>query len=69
MDNLPIPLGFADRLYELRQDIELARRRLAPSSAFSQGAPVEHTSTCERRPHRTILHQRRGQGMKKQQKQ
>lgn len=32
VDNLPIPLGFADQLYELRQHIELARRRLAPNS-------------------------------------
>lgn len=27
VDNLPIPLGFADQLYELRQHIELARHR------------------------------------------
>ena len=31
VDNIPVPLGFADRLYELRQHIELARRRLASS--------------------------------------
>lgn len=28
VDNLPIPLGFADQFYELRQNIELTRRRL-----------------------------------------
>jgi uncharacterized protein len=28
VDNIPVPLGFADRLYELRQHVELARRRL-----------------------------------------
>jgi TRAP-type uncharacterized transport system substrate-binding protein len=33
VDNLPIPLGFADRLYELRQHIELARRRLVAGTA------------------------------------
>lgn len=34
VDNLPIPLGFADRLYQLRQHIELARRRLTFASRF-----------------------------------
>jgi TRAP-type uncharacterized transport system substrate-binding protein len=38
VDNLPIPLGFADRLYELRQHIELARRRLA-------AGPTGHEAT------------------------
>lgn len=33
VDNLPVPLGFADRLYELRQHIELARRRLMAGTA------------------------------------
>ena len=28
VDNIPVPLGFADRLYELRQHVELTRRRL-----------------------------------------
>jgi hypothetical protein len=31
VDNIPVPLGFADRLYQLREHIELARRRLASS--------------------------------------
>ncbi|MBY0558871.1 TAXI family TRAP transporter solute-binding subunit [Hyphomicrobium sp.] len=34
VDNLPIPLGFADRLYQLRQHIELARRRLTFAGRF-----------------------------------
>jgi len=34
VDNLPIPLGFADRLYQLRQHIELARRRLTFAARF-----------------------------------
>lgn len=29
VDNIPVPLGFADRLYELRQHVELTRRRMA----------------------------------------
>lgn len=33
VDNIPIPLGFADRLYQLRQHIEVARRRLAAGAA------------------------------------
>jgi TRAP-type uncharacterized transport system substrate-binding protein len=39
VDNIPIPLAFSDRLYELRQHIEVVRRRLtaaappAPSAA------------------------------------
>jgi TRAP-type uncharacterized transport system substrate-binding protein len=33
VDNMPVPLGFADRLYELRQHIEVTRRRLAGSTA------------------------------------
>ena len=32
VDNIPVPLGFADRLYELRQHIELTRRRLSGAS-------------------------------------
>ena len=31
VDNIPVPLGFADQLYQLREHIELARRRLASS--------------------------------------
>jgi ABC-type nitrate/sulfonate/bicarbonate transport system substrate-binding protein len=38
VDNIPIPLGFADRLYELRQHIELARRRLAGGTAHATAA-------------------------------
>jgi len=33
VDNIPVPLGFADRFYELRQHVELARRRLTAGSA------------------------------------
>jgi hypothetical protein len=29
VDNIPVPLAFADKLYELRQHIEVVRRRLA----------------------------------------
>ena len=38
VDNVPVPLGFADRLYELRQHIELARRRLAAGTACAAPA-------------------------------
>jgi uncharacterized protein len=38
VDNVPVPLGFADRLYELRQHIELARRRLAAGTAHAAPA-------------------------------
>jgi hypothetical protein len=39
VDNIPVPLGFADRLYELRQHIELTRRRLSgtPHPATAAG--------------------------------
>jgi TRAP-type uncharacterized transport system substrate-binding protein len=40
VDNIPVPLGFADRLYELRQHVELTRRRLvagAPHAAAAAG--------------------------------
>jgi TRAP-type uncharacterized transport system substrate-binding protein len=33
VDNIPVPIGFADRLYQLRGHIELARRRLTSSPA------------------------------------
>jgi TRAP-type uncharacterized transport system substrate-binding protein len=38
VENIPVPLGFADRLYQLRQHVEVVRRRLevdaaAPSTA------------------------------------
>ena len=33
VDNLPVPLGFADRLYELRQHIDIVRRRLTAGTA------------------------------------
>ena len=39
VDNIPIPLGFADRLYELRQHVELARRRL--TVGFSHPAAAQ----------------------------
>ena len=32
VDNIPVPLGFADRLYELRQHVELTRRRLTAAT-------------------------------------
>lgn len=32
VDTIPVPLAFSDRLYELRQHIEIARRRLAARS-------------------------------------
>jgi hypothetical protein len=38
VDNIPVPLGFADRLYELRQHIEVVRRRLAGAAAPSPAA-------------------------------
>jgi TRAP-type uncharacterized transport system substrate-binding protein len=38
VDNIPVPLGFADRLYELRQHIEVVRRRLAGTAAPSPAA-------------------------------
>src|ERR1700732_536974 len=38
VDNVPVPLGFADGLYELRQHIELARRRLAAGTAHAAPA-------------------------------
>jgi TRAP-type uncharacterized transport system substrate-binding protein len=38
VDNIPIPLAFSDRLYELRQHIELARHRLATGAAPSAPA-------------------------------
>jgi TRAP-type uncharacterized transport system substrate-binding protein len=33
VDNIPIPLAFADRLYDLRQHIEVVRRRLSAGPA------------------------------------
>ena len=33
VDTIPVPLGFADRLYELRQHVDLTRRRLAAGLA------------------------------------
>lgn len=38
VDNIPVPLGFADRLYELRQHVELTRRRLTAGSAGAAAA-------------------------------
>jgi uncharacterized protein len=43
VDNIPVPLAFSDRLYELRQHIEIVRRRLSaamhyPVSAAEQKA-------------------------------
>ena len=37
VDNLPVPLGFADRLYELRQHVDIVRHRLTVGAA-RQGA-------------------------------
>jgi ABC-type nitrate/sulfonate/bicarbonate transport system substrate-binding protein len=37
VDNLPIPLTFADRLYDLRQHIEVVRRRLMAGTAHPAG--------------------------------
>ena len=33
VDNIPVPLGFADRLYQLREHIDVARRRLVAGAA------------------------------------
>ena len=38
VDNIGVPLGFADRLYELRQHVELTRRRLTAGSAHAGAA-------------------------------
>ena len=38
VDNIPVPLGFADRLYELRQHIEGVRRRLTAGTAPAPAA-------------------------------
>ena len=38
VDNIPVPLGFADRLYELRQHVELTRRRLTAGTASQPAA-------------------------------
>jgi uncharacterized protein len=38
VDNIPVPLGFADRLYELRQHVELARRRLTAGALHPAAA-------------------------------
>jgi len=38
VDNIPVPLGFADRLYELRQHVELTRRRLGADGAHAAAA-------------------------------
>jgi hypothetical protein len=38
VDNIPVPLGFADRLYELRQHVELTRRRLQAAGAHLAAA-------------------------------
>jgi hypothetical protein len=38
VDNIPVPLGFADRLYELRQHVELTRRRLVAGSPHAAAA-------------------------------
>ena len=39
VDDIPVPLGFADRLYQLRQHIELARRRLESAQAHPGSLP------------------------------
>ncbi|MGE5720283.1 MAG: hypothetical protein ACM3XQ_10445, partial [Nocardioidaceae bacterium] len=33
VDDIPVPLAFSDKLYELRQHIEVVRRRLAGGAA------------------------------------
>ena len=38
VDNIAVPLGFADRLYELRQHVELTRRRLTAGTASQPAA-------------------------------
>jgi uncharacterized protein len=38
VDNIPVPLGFADRLYELRQHVELTRRRLTAGTSQAAAA-------------------------------
>ena len=38
VDNIRVPLGFADRLYELRQHVELTRRRLTAGTASQAAA-------------------------------
>ncbi len=38
VDNIGVPLGFADRLYELRQHVELTRRRLTAGTAHAGAA-------------------------------
>jgi TRAP-type uncharacterized transport system substrate-binding protein len=38
VDNIPVPLGFADRLYELRQHVELTRRRLTAGTSHTAAA-------------------------------
>ena len=38
VDNIPVPLGFADRLYELRQHVELTRRRLGGAAHAAAAA-------------------------------
>ena len=38
VDNIPVPLGFADRLYDLRQHIEGVRRRLTAGTASAPAA-------------------------------
>jgi TRAP-type uncharacterized transport system substrate-binding protein len=38
VDDIPVPLAFSDKLYELRQHIEVVRRRLAGPAAVAVGA-------------------------------
>ena len=38
VQGIPVPLGFADRLYQLREHIEIVRRRLAMSATSSSAA-------------------------------
>jgi len=38
VDNIPIPLGFSDRLYDLRLHIEGVRRRLTAGTASAPAA-------------------------------
>jgi uncharacterized protein len=38
VDDIPVPLGFADRLYQLREHIDVVRRRLVAGAARNAGA-------------------------------
>ena len=56
VDNIPMPLGFADRLYQLRQHIELARRQRSRMSPGGDPSPPDLAA----RPVRSSSRSRRG---------